>query len=99
MVAPAPSTKKTDVCITQEPICFGSFEYTFHPPAHRSVYADLHVGMCLTFGTIHYFVDSRGVFRSMVIAPRVAATPASAIIMPPTTSSAAEIASCNIPKF
>ena len=59
MVAPAPKTLKTDVCITKEPICFGSFEYTFHPPAHRSVYADLHVGMCLTFGTMHYFVDSR----------------------------------------
>ena len=78
MVAPAPSTLKADVCITKEPIRFGSFEYTFHPPAHRSVYADLHVGMCLTFGTMHYFVDSCGVLRSTAIAPPAVVAPASA---------------------
>ena len=38
-------------------IRFGSFEFVPHPPAHRSVYADLYGGMCLTFGSMNFHVN------------------------------------------
>ena len=55
MVAPAPSTKKTDAR-TGEPIRPASLEYVSHSPAHRSAYAGLSEGTWITFGTMHYLV-------------------------------------------
>lgn len=91
MVAPAPSAMKTDVRVTRESICFGSFEYVLHPPARRSVYADLDKGIHITFGSVCCFADSRGILRSAATAPRATA-PASANL-PPPSSKPAKIAS------
>ena len=74
MVAPAPSTLKIDAS-TREPIGFGSFEYISHPPTHRSVYAELREVMWITFGTMHYLIDSHGTLRSTAAALRAVVTP------------------------
>ena len=53
---------KIDAPIIEKRNSFGSFTYDPHPPAQRSVYADLYGGMCLTFGNIQLHVNKWGVF-------------------------------------
>ena len=84
MVAPAPSAMKTDVRVSRISIRFGSFEYVLHPPARRSVYADLDRGIHITFGSVCCFADSRGILRSAATALHAAA-PASANLPPPSS--------------
>ncbi|KAK1678559.1 hypothetical protein QYE76_039407 [Lolium multiflorum] len=45
------------------PIRFGSYEFTPHSDSSRSTFSDLQGNMEMTFGTVHYNVNSEGVLR------------------------------------
>ncbi|KAK1603321.1 hypothetical protein QYE76_016673 [Lolium multiflorum] len=45
------------------PIRFGSYEFTPHSDSSRSTFSDLQGNMEMTFGSVHYNVNSEGILR------------------------------------
>ncbi|KAK1685641.1 hypothetical protein QYE76_046489 [Lolium multiflorum] len=45
------------------PIRFGSYEFTPHSDSSRSTFSDLQGNMEMTFGSVHYKVNSEGILR------------------------------------